>query len=220
MNQSIKFCIGLIALTLLVGFGFGNKNQTTTSDNGGATQAQQPIDLETMQATVFKTPRPVPNFSLVTDENKRFNPDNLKGQWSLLFFGFSHCPAMCPTTLAQLNQVYRKLPTNSETPNQVVFITIDPQRDTSERLHDYLSKFNANFVGVTGDEAQLATMRKAFGVLVLPPAKHDHHGHYNIDHSGAILLVNPKSEIVALFSTPHDVNTIVTELTEIKRQLG
>lgn len=176
---------------------------------------QQPeLDTKNMTATVFNQARSLPNFSLIDDKGERFTESNLRGQWNLLFFGFSHCPGLCPTTLARLNKIVTQIPAD-HTP-RVIFITIDPKRDNPERLHEYLPRFNTQFVGVTGNEKTLKRLREAMGVLTMPASQTDNQGNYNIDHSGSIMLVDPTGKLYAVFNTPHDVDTISKEIVMLQ----
>ncbi len=176
----------------------------------GVKKHDAPLDPNELSATVYAQPQTLPSFNLLDDNQKPFTEKNLKDHWSLIFFGFSHCPGLCPTTLSQLNTIYQQLPEN-KLPH-VVFITIDPERDNPQRLHDYLPQFNSDFIGVTGNEKDLDKLKNFMGVLVMAPSGKDVEGHYDIDHSGAIMLINPKGQLHALFTTPHNTDVIAREI--------
>ena len=90
------------------------------------------------------------NINLIDHTGKKFVSQTLKNQPSLIFFGFTHCPEVCPTTLSQLSEITDKLKTKIITTN-IIFITLDPKRDTQEHLKDYISNFNENVIGITGN---------------------------------------------------------------------
>jgi protein SCO1 len=155
----------------------------------------------TQQATVVQPARPLPDLDLIDGTGARFTRANLEGRWSLLFFGFTHCPAICPNTLTllqQANGLLADLP--SELRPQLVFVSVDPERDTPAQMAEYVRFFGSGLRGVTGQPDRIAALTQALGIPVsrvdLPE------GGYTVDHSAAILLVNPRGEFNALFSAP------------------
>lgn len=181
----------------------------------GVKRHQEQWDPNDLAATVYTHPQTLPDFNLVDDQENTFSLKNFKDQWNLVFFGFSHCPGLCPTTLAQLNKVIQQSPKDNRP--QVVFITIDPARDTAKRLHEYLPRFNPHFVGVTGSEKELDRLKESMGVLAMAPSATDKEGHYNIDHSGSIMVIDPKGHLYALFTTPHNVDVIASEVALLQQ---
>src|SRR3990167_8320035 len=114
--------------------------------------------------TLFSTPRDIHPFQLITHQNLSFSDKNLQGHWTFLFFGFTHCPHICPTTLSKMKQVYASL--HTQYPSlQVVLVTVDPKRDTPETLDTYLSQFNPQFIGVTGNPKILNALEKQLGIF-------------------------------------------------------
>lgn len=153
---------------------------------------------------LLEQPKQVPGLSLVTSTGEPFTTTELRGHWTLLFFGFTHCPAFCPTTLATLNElVTGKL---GETPyavdTRVVMITLDPERDTTDKLTGYLRAFNPDFTGVTGSFEQIFQFSQSLGFAFakLPLAN----GDYTIDHAGMIALIDPEGRYRGYFKPPHD----------------
>jgi protein SCO1/2 len=164
-------------------------------------QAPEPLVLE--HATLLPAARLLPDFALLDQRSAPFGPERLAGRWHLLFFGFTHCPDVCPSTLASLVAARREL---ASLPGpwqpEVVLVTVDPGRDTPERLAEYLAFFDKSFTGVTGDDASLARLAEALGVAVIVgPA--DETGNYTVDHTAAIFLVDPAGALRAIFSAPH-----------------
>lgn len=153
-------------------------------------------------------------FALTQTDGKPYTDQNLQGHWSLVFFGFTYCPDICPTTLALLNAVTQDL----ETPPQVVFVSVDPARDNLAQLHRYVHYFNPNFIAVTGEQSQLQNLARQLGVvfdkIVLDPKRPND---YLMEHSTSIALINPDGAIQAIFTSPHEVNTLVSELRAITK---
>ena len=121
--------------------------------------------LEEVSATVLRDAKPLPKFVLEDHFGNGFTNKNLKNQWSLVFFGYTHCPDICPTTLSLLNQVDQVLKKESDIDKpRIIFISVDPERDTIEQLTDYVTYFNPEFIGVTGSMENLQVLTKSLGI--------------------------------------------------------
>ncbi len=170
--------------------------------------------MELVVATRLDTPRALPALQLQDQNAARFGRREFEGRWHLLFFGFTHCPDICPNTLGLLKQVRREL---NDSGLRVVFISLDPQRDTPARLKNYVQYFDPEFVGLTGDEQAL---RQLSAALYLPYAMTapDAQGGYSVDHSASLVLLNPAAEVVAYFSAPHEPKLLVADLRKLVAQ--
>ena len=211
MKKSIV--TGIILAFIVLGFGIWIASQTKAPSE----PLQQQDDDYT--ATIFSSPRKIQSFSLIDDKELPFTNANLKDHWTLVFFGFTHCGGICPTTMAELAKAYKKIPATSRK-LQVVFITIDPERDTTAKLHTYLQSFNPAFIGVTGNPMELKQLRSALGILAMPkdlPANNKNNPD-NIDHTGTILLFDPNGDYFGLFSSPHQADRIAYDLNKITLQ--
>ncbi|TKB47661.1 SCO family protein [Ferrimonas sediminicola] len=140
--------------------------------------------------------RPLALFELTDDRGRAFNNVSLQGQWTLLFMGYTSCPDVCPGTLARLASAYPQLARSL--PLQVVLLSVDPRRDSTERLHQYVTYFNSEFRAVTGTHDQLYALSRSLG-LVYAMAESDGADGYSVDHSADIALINPRGELEALF---------------------
>ena len=151
--------------------------------------------------------RTVSALSLTDHTGKPFSESDLRGQPSLVFFGFTHCPDVCPTTLAQLAQVKKA----AAIPNlRVLLVSVDPARDTPESLEKYVHAFDPEFIGLTGTDKAITDLTKSFGVAV---AKVDlPGGNYTMDHSAAVFLLNDQGQIVAVFTPPFDTRIFAEDL--------
>jgi len=165
--------------------------------------------------TWLAQPRTVSEFHLIDDLGHPFTERNLQGKPSLVFFGFTHCPDVCPTTLAKLQQVKK---TGAIPGLQVLFVTVDPQRDTPEVVGKYAHAFDPGFIGLTGDPKDLTKMMAGFGVasvrVDLPG------GDYTMDHSAAVFLLDTNGRIVGIFTPPFDVQRLTQDLRVAAPQLG
>lgn len=166
------------------------------------------------KATLLEPARPLPPLAFVDQQGQPFGPERLRGHWSILFFGFTHCPDVCPTTLALLAQVEKQLtdlPTEQRP--QIILMSVDPERDTPEQLARYVKSFSPTFTGVTGDQAAMHEFALKLGVPVaITPLPG---GGYTVDHSAAIFIVDPSGSLRALSSTPHNVPIIASDYRSI-----
>ena len=175
--------------------------------------ADAPLVLE--QATLLDAPRPLPEFALTDHQGRDFLRDSLRGQWTLIFFGFTHCPDVCPTTLATLAEVRRQLADLPAGDLPVVaFVSVDPARDTPAALGRYVAHFDPQFLGVTGLPVAIEALTHHLGVAVsLGPVSED--GNYTVDHSAAIFLINPSAAFTAVFGSPHVADVIARDYRSI-----
>lgn len=180
---------------------------------------REPAPLEfpaEMGVSIISPPIPMPDVALVDQDGKPFNRGRLKGRWSLLFFGYTHCPDVCPTTLANMNHLAKTL---KNTELNYVFVSLDPKRDTPEKLKEYVHYFNPDFIGASGDKANIDRLAEAFGVI------YDFEGdtnsdRYNVNHYAAILVVDPKGRLRAHILPPHPTRKMVSVITKIRDYYG
>jgi protein SCO1/2 len=174
-----------------------------------ATRMQAPAELKT--AFVLPATMPLPEFSLVDQAGDAVAGDRFRGRWSLVFFGFTHCPDICPTTLQVLATVKSELAAAGEDPLlQIVLVSVDPERDTPELIGTYVDYFGDDNLGITGSLDELRKLTSGLGIYFeKQPGNGDD---YAVDHSAAVLLINPDAEFHALFSGPHVIENFVHDL--------
>jgi protein SCO1/2 len=169
---------------------------------------------ELASGTWLPQARTIADFHLVDDSGQPFSAAQLQGRPSLIFFGFTHCPDLCPTTLAKLAQVKKA----SAIPGlRVLLVSIDPQRDTPPVLSQYVHAFDPQFIGLTGEPDAIRKMTADFGVAAarveLPG------GDYTMDHSATVFLLDDHAREVGVFSPPFDVKQIANDLRAAARDL-
>jgi protein SCO1/2 len=135
-------------------------------------QLQQPAatptvsHIETRSATLLPQLRSLQPFSLVDQHGRPFTNQTLQGRWTFISFGYTHCPDICPTTLAMLTSMEKQLQASGNSAEyQIAFVSVDPERDTQQRLAEYIDFFNPAFLGVTGDESELQRLTRPLGIL-------------------------------------------------------
>ena len=167
-------------------------------------------------AQLFPNPRLVADFELYTASGERFSRADLEGQWNLLFFGFTNCPDVCPDTLAMLARSMDQLELmRREEKPQVVFVSVDPDRDQGELLADYVAWFNDDFIGVTGSDAQLLALTRQLGVVYFHETPDEQTGFYNVDHSASVLIVDPQGRLYGRFAHPLEPDAITADLFQL-----
>lgn len=169
-----------------------------------------------LKSGVFDPPRMAPDFSLPSSRANHFTLSEQRGKVLVLGFGFSHCPNVCPMTLANLAQSYKNLGALAEQV-QVVYMTVDPERDTPARLREYLANFNAQFIGVSGSAEELAAVRQAYGIIAKKEV-HKNGGTYEVHHSSYLYLIDRNGLLRALVpfgksagDITHDLNILLQE---------
>ena len=133
--------------------------------------------------------RSLPELSLTNQDGQNVQVNELKDKWSLLFFGYTFCPDICPATLAQLRQLQGQLPQETRDNLRVIMVSVDPNRDTPAQLKKYLEYFDAGFIGLTGDEATLSKLANAVSIPYIPADTSKEN--YTVDHSGNLVLIGP-----------------------------
>lgn len=134
-------------------------------------------------------PRSLPALQLLDQDGQPFSPDSLKGRWSLLFFGYTFCPDICPATLAQLRQVYQRLPQAQREQLNIVLVSVDPERDRPQQLKDYLAFFDPSFRGLTGDLSDIQSLSSSLSIPFIPGDSRK--PNYTVDHSGNLAVLGP-----------------------------
>lgn len=171
-------------------------------------------DLGQFHGTLLERPREVNEFSLMGIDNKPFNNSSLQGHWTMVFFGFSSCGSVCPTTMAKLAKMYRLLDESKvKALPEVVMVTLDPERDTLKKLGNYVKSYDPRFYGARGDEESVERMTKEMGIAYAKIALEgdENPQDYNIEHTGTIMMFNPQGQLMAFFTTPHKASYLASD---------
>ena len=152
---------------------------------------------------LFETPRDPGDFALIDHNGDSFTATSLEGGWTLLFFGFTHCPDICPTTMSFLADLHAQLESTEAADTRVVMITVDPARDTPQALAEYVPYFHPDFVGVTGEFLDILSFAQTFNAPFRKVTAED--GSYQVDHSANVVLVNPRGDYHGFFRAPLDL---------------
>lgn len=167
-----------------------------------------------LKAGVFSPARAAPAFALRGSDGSELTLDRYRGKVVLLAFGFTHCTEVCPVTLAVLAQA-RKAMGAAASGVQVVYVTVDPERDDASRLRSYLAGFDAGFIGATGQPEQLAAVRKEYGIAANKVVAK---GGYAIDHSSSVYLIDAEGRLRAMMPYGHSADDYVHDVALLARQ--
>lgn len=171
--------------------------------------------MRTQGTVVFDQPRIFSDVELVDHRGETVTKDDLKGQWSLLFFGFTNCPDICPMTLADLGRLLRALPEDIADETRAMLVSLDPERDTPEQLAEYVDYFHPEMIGLTGEFLQLRRFANEVNVAFSKVTLDEED--YTIDHGGQIVIINPKGDYHGFFRPPFEHEQLLSHYTTIFR---
>jgi protein SCO1/2 len=211
MKNRMFFTALFVIVCVALGSGVGFYFSRDYSENNTVKPA--------VEGLLWPNPRIIQPFSVVDQHGKSFGLENLSGRWSFIFFGFTHCPDICPITLSVLSQVQKKLAAKDTTDNvQIIFVSVDPKRDTPDQVANYVSFFSENLIGLTGTEEQIAGLARQIGVMYVEN-KENSQGDYSVDHSASVFLISPAGQWLGIFSAPHEVDNIIRKFDTISEYI-
>ena len=157
--------------------------------------------------------RKIPEFSLLDKNNSTITEKAFEDRWSMIFFGFTQCPDICPITLSVVRDSIKKLTAEHPdvTPFQVVFVSVDPKRDTPEVIKPYIESFGDDYLALTGSLENVLGLTQSLNIVVSFEADEDDPTRYTVDHTASMLLVDPQRRIRAKFNPPHEPDTLVAD---------
>lgn len=201
--------VGIIALSL----GFWLQMQQVRGKRQPNTLLMQDNTM-----ALFAFPKKVGEFTLLDHNRQTFSTKQLRGKWTFIFFGYTYCPDVCPSTMFMMASVEQGLvkKIGKHHGAQFVFVSVDPERDTPKRLAEYVPNFHKQFIGVSGKPKQIKKITGNFGVayeLLKEPGKKD----YLVNHTAAVFLVGPKGHYRALFPAPHKPKDIVERFAMVRQ---
>jgi protein SCO1 len=210
--------IGIIVIVIIILAGLGvysYSKQKTASEQQPNTpaapeNAQNP-STPSSSPTLLPTPKTINNFTLTDDTGKPFTNDNLKNHWTFMFFGFTHCGDVCPNTLAELNKMYQQLEAKlpADQLPQIVFISVDPERDTTDVLHQYVQNFNPHFIAATGNIDSLNPFVQDLGIYYSKVPNEQDPNTYSMDHSSQLYVFNPDGNWAGILTYPQSADELV-----------
>lgn len=169
---------------------------------------QKSPDLSQLSGFSFPEPEALQSISLTDHNNDELTEENFKGKWTFVYVGYTFCPDACPMSLNTLNQLNTLIESDEAT--STLLVSVDPERDTPERLKDYVKYFNEGFTGATGtDDAIREFADQVRAVYALPDDRSD--PNYLVDHSSSIILINPDASVQAIFTPPQKAEVLAKD---------
>ena len=162
-----------------------------------------PAEMKINGLYLLDTPRNFGEIKLVDHHGQAFTRERLQGKWSLVFFGFTYCPDICPTTMSFLNEFVSQLEGTEADDTEIVMVSVDPARDTVEQLAGYVPYFNPDFIGVTGEFLDVHRFATALNTPFRKVPGQDEN--YQVDHSANVVLINPRGDYHGFFKAPLDL---------------
>lgn len=159
---------------------------------------------------LLPTSRSLPDLQMTDQNGKTVSISDLKGKWTMLFFGYTFCPDICPTTLAELRQIKSELPKEVLSKLQIVLVSVDPNRDTPQQLKQYLGYFDPDFRGLTAPVADIQKLANAVSIPFIPADTSK--PNYTVDHSGNLALLGPDGTQRGFIRSPLNVKKMVAQL--------
>jgi protein SCO1 len=174
---------------------------------------QPPLALAS--GTILAPARPLADFSLIDNQGRSFGAANLRGHWSLMFFGYTDCPDYCPTTLTMLAALEKQLrAAKTVAPPQVIFVSVDAKRDTPAQLNQFVPNFDPEFIGLTAaSQPAIEALAKKWGVAV--NIQYAANGNYIVDHSTEIFVIDPAGNLAAILTGPFTVDALQSDFRRI-----
>jgi len=170
--------------------------------------------IEYHSLLVYPKAKSFSGFKLINQLESEVTIESFSDKWTVLFFGFTNCPDVCPTTLTELQKVFKNLTgKNYDNPPEVLFVSVDSERDTPNILKDYIRFFNPKFNAATGDEANIISLTSQLGVAYLIEDHPLGSKNYNVDHTAALYVISPNKKLYGIFPSPHDANKISYDLS-------
>ncbi|GLR71401.1 SCO family protein [Agaribacter marinus] len=202
-----KWLVPVGVLALVIGVYLAS-----TLGQGGSLEGNNSSSLQSQTKFLhwYPEPRKLADFEITQHNQMPMNNQTLAGKWTLAFVGYTFCPDICPVTLAEINKVYPDLKqVAAESPLQVWFLSVDPKRDTLERLNEYVSYFNPEFIASTGEHAQLFPLVRSMGMMYSIAGATDD-PNYLVDHSASIVVINPNGHVIGRFKPVHKPGQLAT----------
>ncbi len=219
-----KLIIG-VAATVAMSAGFWLSSMQQSNNDKKAQEealAKARSNYSPIQGTILSPARKIVVPALVKDDGNVFTLNDLTGHWSLLFFGYTHCPDVCPVTMGAVAQEKKLADAGDQMFPDVVFVSVDPERDKVEMLGEYVQYFDKAFIAVTGDANLIKALALQMSVVYMKMSAGDNSetdpGGYLVDHSSALLLLNPEGKLIAFMNPPHDPETILKDFQTVVDQ--
>ncbi|MBD8527980.1 SCO family protein [Pseudomarimonas arenosa] len=205
--------VAVLLVAVLAGLGLVIWQRTV--DTSSVRPSTSAMALHT--TLLYPEPRPVPDFQLDRADGSPLTQADLNGKWTLLFIGFTHCPDVCPTTLSTLAAALKQLDAEASTSVQILFVSVDPERDSPQRAGEYAAFFDPRIIAASADHARLEPFTRSLGLVY---AKADDSENYGVDHSASISIISPDGRRFGLIRPPHEARKVAEDVRAVVATYG
>ncbi len=219
LNRSTRNLLATALAVIVIGGAavlFALSNRSATQPTSTPTSAG-PVVIEGTPftgITEVTPPRLLPDFTLTNQDGQPAQLSDFHGKYTLLFFGYTHCPDVCPMTLLEYKQIKNALGDRADEVNRV-FISVDGERDTPATIKEFISRFDATIIGLTGDEATLQQIGTDYDLYFAKRAAPDNQAaDYIVDHTANLFVMNPQGELVAFYTYGTDIKLVTADLQQ------
>ena len=177
---------------------------------------QHTEDLRAAGIIALAKPRDIPPLNFQTSNDESVVTTELKDKWYLIYFGYTYCPDICPTSLAEMRQIHRLLTPQAQQQVEFIMVSVDPDRDTAKQLRAYLDFFHPDFKGLTGDMADVQKFSNALGIPFIPGDTSK--PGYTVDHSGNLAIISPAGQHFGFVQAPFKIEQVAKQLNLFVQQ--
>lgn len=210
-RTAIFLVIGIFALTL------GVLLNTMIMPSNGPANGLPETEIMQGGTSFIGQEKPLLDFKLVAGDGQALTKEGMQGHWTFLFFGYTQCPDICPLTLQIMKHTLTELKPEVDAGEvKGLFVSVDPKRDTPEKLKEYVGYFHPAITGATGEKSQLDSLTRSLGIIYQMVDNKENPDNYLVDHSASILLINPKGEFAAVLSPPHEASIMAADFRALK----
>ena len=212
-NSTALFVV-VALLAIIIGIYVQGRMSDSATGVDSTIASTSTAELPKFEKTVIlPTPRAIKTIAFTDHNGQAFGLERFKNQWSIVFFGFTNCPDICPSTLRILKDVKQQVSDAGHWDQyQVVMVSVDPERDTPEKLGAYVPFFDAEFIGITADVYATQEFAKSVGALFIKRENEQNDEWYDVDHSASLILINPQGEWAGAITAPHNTQQITNDL--------
>ncbi len=204
----VSVAIAALALGMLMNFAFTPSARTVGESQVGVLQRG---------TALLGQERPIGDFTLTAEDGSAFTNARLKGKWTYLFFGYTLCPDICPVTLQVMGEALQVLERRGADQDvQALFVSVDPERDDLAKLREYVHYFHPRMLGATGEAEAIAKLARGLGIVYQKVANPAEPANYLVDHSAQVLLINPRGELAAVLTPPHEAALLADDLLRLR----
>lgn len=224
IKRQNKFTVSIGLVIVFIGLVFGIYQLLSTQSPSQNNTSSEQITLDNTSGSPSRTDgkniiepaRDIPNFTFPAHTGEDLSLSDLSGRYVLMTFGYTHCPDVCPANLLEFRQIKRLLGDKATNKVEFLFISVDPERDTPDMLNTYISRYDADFIALSGNHDELERIKEQFGLFWdIRQGSIPNSTSYIVDHTASSFLLNPDGQLIRMYSFTTDFNVIEQDIREL-----